>query len=93
MLPKADINSSCKREREDWKGLTSTHKYVKIASTTCQMTTVGVWPISLHPGVHGFPTKNIHKGACVSPKGDTTNQMDHILIEGRHFTSCMDVKV
>ena len=39
-----------------------------------------------------FPRKDIHKQTWISPDGRTLNQIDHVLIEGRHATDIIDVK-
>lgn len=39
-----------------------------------------------------FPHKNIHKDTCQSPDRRTNHQTDHVLVQGRHVSSIMDVK-
>lgn len=39
-----------------------------------------------------FPRKDIHKQTWKSPDERTINQIDHVLIDGRHKSSVMDVK-
>jgi hypothetical protein len=38
-----------------------------------------------------FPRKDLYKETWVSPDGFTQNQIDHILIDGRHATDIHDV--
>lgn len=35
-----------------------------------------------------FPNKNIYKEIWQSPDGQTSYQIDHVLVDGRHATSC-----
>jgi len=39
-----------------------------------------------------FLHRNIHKCTCTSPDGNTHNQIDHILIDGRWQSSILDVR-
>ena len=40
-----------------------------------------------------FDHKDIHKGTCISPDGRTVNQIDHVLLDGRHKSDLQDVRV
>jgi hypothetical protein len=39
-----------------------------------------------------FPRKNKHRGTWRSPDGVTKNQIDHVMIDGRHASSIIDVR-
>lgn len=39
-----------------------------------------------------FPHRKIHKATWVSPDQRTQNQIDHVLIDGRHMSSILDVR-
>ena len=39
-----------------------------------------------------FPHKNIHKATDGDPDGITKNQIDHVLIDGRHCSNILDVR-
>jgi len=40
-----------------------------------------------------FMHKKIHQATWESPDGNTRNQIDHCLVDGRHFSDVIDVKV
>ncbi|XP_072384638.1 uncharacterized protein [Diabrotica undecimpunctata] len=39
-----------------------------------------------------FESKNIHKGSWVSPDGNTINQIDHVVVDTRHYSDVMNVR-
>ena len=39
-----------------------------------------------------FPHKSKHKGTWPSPDGNTTNQIDHVLVKRKFRTSLLDVR-
>ena len=39
-----------------------------------------------------FKHKNIHKATWKSPDGQTFNQIDHVMIDGRHISNLLDVR-
>ena len=39
-----------------------------------------------------YPHRNIHTCTCISPDGQTHNQIDHILIDRRRHSSIIDVR-
>ncbi|XP_072398345.1 uncharacterized protein [Diabrotica undecimpunctata] len=39
-----------------------------------------------------FERKHIHKGTWVNPDGNTINQIDHVVVDARHYSDVMNVR-
>lgn len=97
-LPKADVrivlgdfNAQIGRETE-YRRVTGGHSLHEVSNDNGSRLINLASSLNLAVKSTWFPRKDIHKQTWISPDGTTRNQIDHMLIEGRHFSSILDVR-
>ncbi|XP_064106949.1 craniofacial development protein 2-like [Macrobrachium nipponense] len=87
-----DMNAKVGKEIAAFKGTMGTHSLHENSNDNGIRLATLATEYNLVVGGTLFPHKEKHKGTWLSPDGNTTNQIDHILVKRKFRSALMDVR-
>ena len=93
LLLLGDFNAKVGREVNTFQPAIGTHSLHALSNDNGMRLATLAIQYGLVIGGTIFPHKTIHKGTWTSPDGNTTNQIDHVLVKRKFRRSLSDVRV
>ena len=87
-----DLNAKVGRETAAFTGILGEHSLHAVSNDNGLRLATLASEYDLVIGSTLFPHKVKHKGTWLSPDGNTTNQIDHVLVKRKFRTSLLDVR-
>ena len=87
-----DLNAKVGRETAAFNGILGEHSLHEVSNDNGLRVATLASQYNLVVGGTLFPHKVKHKGTWLSPDGNTTHQIDHVLVKRKFRTSLLDVR-